>query len=1146
MVRGTVRSDLVLGIDVGSTTVKCVVVGRDLGAVLWRRYERHEARQAEKVAEMLAAIEADLPAVRDGSTPAFITGSGGGPLTKPLGARYVQEVNAVTIAAERLHPEVNSVIELGGQDAKFILFRANPDTGERNVLTTMNDKCASGTGATIDKCIAKVGIDRASLAAVHFDPSRLHRVAARCGVFAETDVVNLIKAGVPSGEVMSSLGDAIVMQNLTVLTRGNTLRPKVMLLGGPNTFLPFLQESWKYRIAQLWQERGVSGDDVAISDLVFVPDDSLYFAALGSAYFGMTETGVAVTYGGLGGLRSFIATGRRAQLGESAGPPLFKPGESIESFRRAYTPPPFIPPEIKMGDVVCGYIGLDGGSTTSKAVLIDETGELVTKEYLISGGNPIADIKGLLATIRDWVRARGATLDVKGVGVTGYAADVLDAALHVDANVVETIAHMLSAKRYCGDDIDVICDIGGQDIKVMFLQNGAIKNFRLSTQCSAGNGMLLQSMADQFGVPISEFADVAFKAELSPVFSSGCAVFLDTDRVNFQKEGYTREELFAGLAMVLPKNIWQYVVQIPRLAELGHTFVLQGGAQRNLAALKAEVDYIKERVPNARVLLHPHCGEAGAIGAALEARRIVARRGRSTFIGLESAIGLDYTTRTDEGTRCHFCANECLRTFIDIRAPDGKAVRYIAGFSCERGTVESEEAVQRINAERKRLMDVHPNLLAYEADSLFRRRYKTKPIPEAGSEVESRKGPFHRRSTRPFERSGEEAAARRRGLRIGIPRILASYSLAPFFRAYLEAIGIESRNIVFSEETTRDMWIEGGRYAAIDPCYPSKAALAHVYRLVGHAKGHRPLDYLWFPAVKTMTTYVSHVVDSTSCPVVSGTPKVVAAALTKEKDLFAAAHVEYVTDILEFDDPRLLEGQLFATWSERLGITADENAFALGEGYAAMKACDADLEARGRSILDKAVAEDQVVLLVLCRSYHADAGMNHGIPSEFQALGYPLITMRSIPKDQQWLTQWFAPDLADGRVSDVMDVRDVWPENYSAASVQRVWAAKFAARHPNVAVLDLSSFKCGNDAVAFSLTDRILAESRTPSMALHDLDINKPGQSIKIRVRTFAYALGLYQEAIADRRKKETELARRVAAHRQAQTAASPQRELTG
>ena len=346
-------------------------------------------------------------------------------------------------------------------------------------------------------------------------------------------------------------------------------------------------------------------------------------------------------------------------------------------------------------------------------------------------------------------------------------------------------------------DVDVICDIGGQDIKVLFMKNGDIANFRLSNSCSAGNGMLLQATADSFGVPVTQFADVAFKAELAPKFSYGCAVFLDTDRVNFQKEGYSKEEMLAGLAQVLPKNVWQYVVQIPRMAALGTKFVLQGGTQYNLAAVKAQVDYIKERVPGAEVFVHPHTGEAGAIGAAMETLRVVKRKGTSTFIGMDATINLEYRSKNDEETVCHFCPNECKRTFIDTTRPDGTTSRYIAGFSCEKGTVESNEAMLNLVAERKKLAQEFPNCVDYESKQAFRHFYKPLPMPSADTmikDVEVKRGFLGTRVvniTRPFRRSSPESWAARRSVRIGIPRVLNLYSTGPFFRTYLEAIGIQ-------------------------------------------------------------------------------------------------------------------------------------------------------------------------------------------------------------------------------------------------------------------------------------------------------------------------------------------------------------------
>lgn len=1116
---------LYIGIDVGSTTVKGVVLGPDRRSLRWRRYERHETRQAEKVAEMLAAIETACPEVGRGRARIFVTGSGAGPLVEPLGARFVQEVNAVALAVERLHPEVRSVVELGGQDAKIILFRNDPDTGERQTITSMNDKCASGTGATIDKCVLRIGMSRAELAGLRFDATRLHNVAARCGVFAETDIVNLIKAGVPTPEVMSSLADAIAMQNLTVLARGNTLLSKVLLLGGPNAFLPFLRDAWRRRIADTWRERGHAVPDRPVDELICVPENAEYYAACGAALFGAGLAGDQGAYRGLDGLDDFITRGRKARLARGAGPPLLRADEDLEAFAARFAVPRFDPTAPPAGRRVRGYIGFDGGSTTSKAVLIGEDGTLLAKEYLISRGNPLQDAKDILAALRAAATGPGGDLDILGFGATGYAADVLERALRVDVNVVETVAHMISARRYCGEDVDVVCDIGGQDIKVLFLQHGAIKNFRLSNQCSAGNGMLLQAMADQFGVDIRDYAAAAFRAEFAPRFSYGCAVFLDADRVTFQREGYRREELFAGLAQVLPKNIWQYVVQIPRLAELGRKFVLQGGTQRNLAAVKAQVDYIRARVPGAEIVVHPHCGEAGAIGAALEAKRAVERRGGSTFIGLDAAIALAYATRTDKGTRCRFCANNCLRTFIDTRTPDGAVARYIAGFSCEKGTVESTEEVQQLARERRQQKARNPNLVAYEADIVFRRLYRPEPLPAPGTpiaDVVVRRawfglGGVRRRDTRRgFRRSGADAAARRAGLRVGIPRVLNHFILAPFLRGYLESLGVSPRNVVWSDETSEELWRAGSTYGAIDPCYPAKVALAHLYDLLHRVHTRERLDYLWFPAITETPSFVSHTIANSSCPIVAGTPGVAAAAFRKEKDLFAEAGVEFVADVLNFDIAYLLRRQLYETWGGHLGISEDESDWACEQGWVAMQAVDAELQRRGRELLETVERNRRPVLLLLGRPYHADPGLNHGVLEEFQALGYPVLSIRAVPKDPAWLARFFAADLASGRIADVFDLRDVWPENYSTNSAQKVWAAKFAARHPNVAVLDLSSFKCGHDAPTYGLIDAILGASRTPYLALHDLDANKPGGSIRIRVKTYAYALERHRERLED------------------------------
>lgn len=1130
------RPFLAIGMDVGSTTVKATVVDPSSKAILWSDYQRHHTKQPEKVLELLETILAAFPDKTPDDFRIFLTGSGSAPLAPSTGGKFVQEVNAVTLAVEHLHPDVMSVVELGGQDAKIIMFKADEKTGEKTAMASMNDKCASGTGATIDKCFLKVNAPPELVTTLRFDDSKLHHVAAKCGVFAETDIVNLIKSGIPSTEVLCSLADAIVMQNLSVLTRGNTLKARVLLLGGPNTYLPFLQDCWRLRIPQVWQERGYDyPKDVPIEELVFVPENAQYYAAFGAVLYGLHEPKEIGWMKPLDALKDYITTGRKARLGESAGPPLSKNEQELEEFRQLYKIPKYEPEKLEAGTKVRAVVGLDGGSTSSKAVLVDyDSGKILTKAYQLSKGNPIQDTKELLTQLRDYATRQGAELEVMGFGATGYAADVLEECVKSDVNIVETVAHMLSAVHYFGD-VDVICDIGGQDIKVLFMKNGDIANFRLSNSCSAGNGTLLQGTADSFGVPVQQFADVAFKAELAPKFSYGCAVFLDTDRVNFQKEGFSKEEMLAGLAQVLPKNVWQYVVQIPRLASLGRKFVLQGGTQYNLAAVKAQVDYIKERVPNAEVFVHPHTGEAGAIGAAMETLRVVKRKGASSFIGLDAAIDLEYTTKNDEETVCHFCPNECKRTFIDTKTPDGRSSRYIAGFSCEKGTVESKEAMLDLVAERKKIAQQFPNMVDYEAKRAFMHFYDAAPMPEEGSpikDIEVRKGIFGQRRveiTRPFKRSSKEAWAARKKIRIGIPRVLNIYSTAPFLRTYFEALGIPKQNVVFSEETTEEMWVEGGKYGSIDPCYPSKVAQAHIHSLLFHEHTpKRPLKYIFFPILTHVQNFVADTMDNASCPIVAGAPDVMKAAFTKEVDFFASRGIEYLDPALSFEEPNLTAKRLFDTFGPRLGITEDENDHACREAWKALTIFENDLQEKGRAILETVEHEDKVAILLIGRPYHSDPGLNHGIPDEFQVLGYPILSIRSIPKQREFLDKYFKEDLESGKMKSPLELNHVWPENYSVNSAQKVWGAIFAAHHPNVVVLDLSSFKCGHDAPIYGLIDSIIEKSKTPYAALHDIDANKPSGSIKIRVKTYAHALKLHEERLQDAAAKKHELVHRI------------------
>ncbi len=1117
--------EFVIGIDVGSTTVKATVIDSYSKEILWSKYKRHHTRQAELVLDFLTEICETHQITSEVDVRVFMTGSGALPLTEVIGAKFVQEVNAVTMAVEELHPNAGSVVELGGQDAKIIIFKENETTGGKHAITSMNDKCASGTGATIDKCLIKVGMNEQEVMNLRFDDTKLHHVAAKCGVFAETDIVNLTKTGIPAGEIMCSLADAIVLQNISVLSRGNTLRHEVILLGGPNTYLPFLQDCWKKRIQEVWDERNYQyPKHISIDELIYVPSNSQYYAAFGAAIYGLYEPKNVGLFKGVKGLKEYIMFGRKAKLGETAGPPLVNTKEELAEFKSQYQIPSFAKATFSKGESVRAILGVDGGSTSSKAVLIDENGKVLYKAYQLSKGNPLQDTKELLKSLKEQTEENGASLEIIGFGATGYASDVLEKTLYADVNIVETVAHMQSAVHFCGN-VDVICDVGGQDIKVLFLKNGEIRNFRLSNQCSAGNGMLLQAMADQFGIPIHEYAENAFRAELSPKFSYGCAVFLDTDRVNFQKEGYSKEELLAGLAFVLPKNIWQYVVQIPRMAELGKRFVLQGGTQHNLAAVKAQVDYIKERVPDAEIFLHPHTGEAGAHGAAMEALRVIKRKGKTSFVGLHAALHIEYTTRNDQTTVCHFCPNQCSRTFIDTTTPDGSTARYISGFSCEKGTVEDKVAVIDLVKKRNDQLKQYPNLVDYEAKRMFEPIVEVQPLPSEVESVEDIK--FKKRLLpfvepkkiifeRKFRRSSKEAMEKRKTIKIGIPRVLGIWSTAPFWRAYFETLGLERKHLIFSDYTSETLWMKGGKYGSVDPCYPAKVTQAHIHNLLTIQHDKHQLDYIFFPCITHLPTYLEKVMDTASCPIVSGSPNVIKAAFTKETDFFKVKNITYLDPAVTFAEMNFMKLQLFEAFESILAITEDENNFAVDQGLLAMELFDKEMEEKGKAILDDVEKNGKLALLMIGRPYHSDPGLNHRVLEEYQVKGYPILSIRSIPKDEKWLAKYFRADLQAKRISTPFEINDVWPENFSTNSAQKVWATKFAARHPNIALLDLSSFKCGHDAPIYGIVDSITGTANIPYSALHDIDANKPSGSIKIRVKTYHHSLKLREELLED------------------------------
>jgi len=1133
------KTRFMVGLDVGSTTVKAVVVEADTDKVLWQDYQRHETKQPEKTLEFLKRMEAEVGIDRH-NTRMFLTGSGGGSIADQVGAKFVQEVTAVSLAVEKLHPEVYSVIELGGQDAKIIVFKDDDETGRKKKIPSMNDKCAGGTGAVIDKINAKLKIPTSELAEQKYHGIKLHKVAGKCGVFAETDINGLQKVGTPPDELMASLFEAIVLQNLSVLTRGHTLRPHVLLLGGPNSFIRGMREAWQANIPRMWQERKVAVPEGSKpEELIKVPQNAQYFAALGAIEFGRSEDDCIGCYRGYDQLIHYIEFGRQEEKAKSGGKGLVEHPDDLDVFKEAYRPKKFTPAAFQKGSTVGGFIGIDGGSTSTKAVLLNESGDILCKSYQLSNGNPIQDTIEMFESLRGQVEAQNARLEVLGVATTGYAKDILKDVLKADVALVETVAHTESALKFY-EDPHVIVDVGGQDIKIIILHNGRVKDFKLNTQCSAGNGYFLQSTAEGFGLSVNQYADLAFSAQSMPVFGYGCAVFMQSDIVNFQRQGWRAEEILAGLAAVLPKNVFLYVASIPNLAALGSRFVLQGGTQNNLAVVKAEVDFIRNSFratgKQPEIIVHEHCGESGAIGAAQESLRLWRNGQQTTFIGLDAVRKIEYRTTRNEATRCYFCKNNCLRTFIDVRTEPVKnfvpvqkvtKVPLMVGeqrliiATCEKGTVEDLNDMKDIKDGLDKIREKHPNFVDVASKEVFRptnAKNVADPLPTRGWAGWS-KGAKERRAL--MENRGK--------VRIGIPRVLNIYTYAPLFNAYFESLGVAPENIIYSDYTSSELYRAGASRGAIDPCFPAKIGISHVYNLIQEKHRKKPLDAIFFPMYDVLHSPLVKIVGANACPTVTATPETVKAAFTKENDVFAEHNLKYVDPVLNFADRKLFAHQMLQAWQSILGLSLEENDRAVESGFAALKDYEASIRRRARQVLDQLEREDRIGIVMLGRPYHHDPGLNHEIMDEFQKLGYPIFSQNTLPIDEDLLERLFGDEVRAGVTSHPLDISDAWKNSYSCSTNHKVWAAKFTARHPNLVALEISNFKCGHDAPIYGVVEGIIEQSGTPYFCFKDLDENKPTGSIRIRVETIDYFLRRYREEVIRKRKAAQDIEAQLA-----------------
>ena len=706
---------LTVGLDVGSTTVKASVM--ENGAVRWQHYMRHNTKQAEMVLEFLTRIETEC-GLMSGRDRVFATGSGAGLLAPLIGAKMVQEVVAVSAAVERLHPDVNFVSEIGGEDMKTLFFTPRGDGKSKQVY--MQSACSGGTGTFIEKTARKLQVSPEKLAQAAYDGYNLHRISSKCGIFAEADANTLIKSGVPVEEIVASLFEAVVYQNLSTLTKGNTPTPGVLLLGGPNLFFRGLQEAWRHHLGKLWKERKIDADPASA---IQVPTDALYYACRGCIELAGGEPGVGV-YSGREKLAWWTEKGQWEAKSKEGAKGLVKDQDELDGFIARYSTNGKRENRKSSSAVV---FGCDFGSTTAKAVVLSAERELLFSCYAPSNGNPIEDAKALFRQLR-----QAGFEKIAALALTGYGKDLLKDVIGADRAIVETVAHATAALHYF-PDADVICDVGGCDVKIMILRQGTVADFRLNSQCSSGNGAFLQGVAERYAVPLERYAEYAFKAKAVPALAMGCGVFLQSDIVNQQRKGWSADEIMAALAAVLPLNVWVYAGQLQNLAAAGRKFILQGGTHRNLAVVKAQVDFISAKVPDAEIVVHPYSGEAGAIGAALCASDLMKTGDATRFRGYDVIESLEYTSTTNEHTTCTWCPVSCKRTFIDVRLPNGRGrpwskvplatgwERVISGNSCPKGLLEDLNEMRLVKKNLESARDAHPNTAEVVRETAFRR-----------------------------------------------------------------------------------------------------------------------------------------------------------------------------------------------------------------------------------------------------------------------------------------------------------------------------------------------------------------------------------------------------------------------------------------
>jgi predicted CoA-substrate-specific enzyme activase len=1031
-----------VGLDIGSTTAKSVILD-DEDHMIYSRYYRHFADIRSITGSLMSEIQDNF---QSSDATVAMTGSGALALAEGMKVPFAQEVVACSASIGRYLKGVDVAIELGGEDAKLTFF--DPSGADQR----MNETCAGGTGAFIDQMAALLGTDAAGLNELSKRHKTIYPIASRCGVFAKTDIQALLNEGAAREDIAASIFQVIVGQTIGGLACGRKIAGNVAFLGGPLYFLSELR-------ARFIETLGLSREQIVF------PENSHLFVAIGAAILGKKNKTM-----GLGNFRERASDFLSAEAKGTHGAALhgeipnvlgalFIDEESRNEFKRRHSSRGVkrVNLDEYRGNA---YLGLDAGSTTAKAVLIGEEGELLFSFYCRTGGkDPVGTVKEILTELYDQLPE---DVKIKGSGVTGYGEMLIQTAFDVDIGEVETVAHARAAEFFL-PGVEFVIDIGGQDMKCFAVHDGIISRVFLNEACSSGCGSFLQSFAEAQGMSVEDFALMAEDSLMPVDLGSRCTVFMNSRVRQAQKEGASVQDIAAGLVYSVVRNALYKVLKLKSADELGEKIVVQGGAFKNDALLRAF------ELVSGREVVRPQISELmGAFGAALLAKEDYDRedhdredhdgedhdredhgQGESRLIGKEALRALNGRT---SASRCAGCGNRCLLTLMEFEG--GKSC--ISGSRCEKGA-----------GDKKKRENPLPNLWKKKYDRLF--SYTPLPVSQAF-----------------------------RGT-IGVPRALNLYEDNPFWFTFLTELG-------FRVELSRARPDENLGMDTVPSqtlCYPAKLVHRHVTDLLA-----RGVKRIFYPILLREAREFQDAHQSFNCPVVVGYPDV------------AALNIRLPGREADFIRPTLPFG--FSCWKRRIvkrlledfsrfGVSAREMGAAFEKALEAQRAYRADVEKYG----DEAVAhlrETGGMGVVLAgHPYHLDPEVHHGIPDLMANYGVTVLTEDSICH----------------KAREVGGVEPLYVVDQWAYHSRLYRAAAVVARHPDfekVQMVQLNSFGCGLDAISADQTADLL-ERHGKLYTLLRIDEGKNNGAARIRIRSLLASMN--KNKIGEKRKASTETSRR-------------------